>query len=307
MSSSSYTTPTLLPSPAIKPRGAIDEAVTDGARDPRGKVASRLPDWWSELDDDVYHAVAEHIRSCDLPHLGRTSHRWRKMVDAAWPAICSRRFPALPPPMELPTTVLWYVATRGDEDDAIRAFLVTLGHLQREWPDAISATCDGSGINNRVLDLQARSTSLRLPADAALLYVLGARIEGFSPVGTATGDFGPAYHPETPREPWRMTLAWEPLHDAEDAWEPDAWEHDAWEPLHGSDSGESGDESSATAAAAVMGDEGGGSSAIADDDGAPVQVAASSGSAPRLLELQSLTQLQAFWEVQVRSTVRSRR
>ena len=36
--------------------------------------------------------------------------------------------------------------------------------------------------------------------------VLGARIDGASPVGTASGDVGAAgvYEPETPREPWRI-------------------------------------------------------------------------------------------------------
>ena len=188
-SSSTFTTPPLapdcvstsalslhsLPSPALKPRTALllppKSFATDGSL-VKSKTASRLPDRWAELSDDVYHLVAEHVPTRHLPALQRTSQRWRTMIESAWEAICTHRFPPLASPLAVPSSVLWAIATRGDEDDAIGAFLRTLGGLQREWPDCVSASCEG--MNNRLAELRGRARSLWMPADVAIFYVMGA-------------------------------------------------------------------------------------------------------------------------------------
>ncbi len=300
-----------LPSPALKPRATSllplpkSSFVTDHQGNVRGKTVSRFaPDHWSELSDDIYHCVAESVPTHDLPSLSRTSKRWRRMVEAAWPAICERRWPMPRPPLMIPNAVMWAVATRGDDDERIRTFLRTLTYLQREWPDAFCTNCDhAGGINNRLAELRGK-TSWRLPADAALFWLLGASLEGSSPCGTTSGDFGPEYEATTPREPWRVALAWESLASL-----------DSEPPLSLAAAGGAQPQvpvmafqeavlqmaNAADAAADVAAPED-----TAPQSEAPGSIEAASAPAPApavpSYELQSLQMLNEYWEAQVEDT-----
>ena len=60
-------------------------------------------------------------------------------------------------------------------------------------------------MNNRLVELRARECGdFRLPVDAALTFLLGLVLEGVSPVGASSGDFGWSdgvpYAEWTPRE-----------------------------------------------------------------------------------------------------------
>ena len=306
-----------LPSPALKARASsllpVPKSSFVTGQSARSKTVSRLaPDRWSELSDDVYHLVADHVPTRDLPFLARSSKRWQHMVDAAWPAICAKRWPTLRSPLTIPESILWAVATRADEDAAIKRFLRVLAELHREWPDAVSVNCDDAGgINNRLCELRGK-TSLQLPADAALFWLLGASLEGSSPVATTSGDFGPEYEETTPREPWRVALAWEPLGMLDDepavdaaAGTPQTGNAQPLTPVEAFQEAVIQIANTADAAAAVDGavHEGAVAEDAADQEGtesasprAPARVPA---PAPPLYELQSLEMLNEFWEAQV--------
>lgn len=288
-----------LPSPALKPRAEISLpplATLDGnARKSSltphtqpgcaSTLARTREDRWAELNDDIYHAVAEHIPTHHLPSLCCTSRRWREMVESAWPALCERRFPSLPPPLTVPPAVLWPVATRGEEDALIAQFLSAVADLHADWPSALTLTCDEDGINNRLVGLMLRARTLRLPADAALFYLLGLRLDGASPVGMASGDFGPAegqpYSEDTPREPWRLSMGWEPLTSGE------AEDHVTDEQVAGAPPAD------ATQAHTAPSEQASDAAVRAAGSGAAAAPAASAS----LIELQSLAELGSFWEV----------
>ena len=315
-----------LPSPALKARASsmlpVPKSCFVTGQSARSKTASRLaPDRWSELSDDVYHLVADHVPTRDLPFLARSSKRWQHMVEAAWPAICARRWPTLRSPLTIPESVLWAVATRGDEDAAIKRFLQVLAELHREWPDAVSVNCDDAGgINNRLCELRGK-TSLQLPADAALFWLLGASLEGSSPVATTSGDFGPEYEETTPREPWRVALAWEPLGMLVDepavdaaAGTPQAGDAQPLTPVEAFQEAVIQMANTADAAAAVDGTVH--EDAVAEDAAAVEGTASQDHSEtasprapargpapPPLYELQSLEMLNEFWEAQVEDVI----
>ena len=172
-----------------------------------------LVDPFAERPDDLRDLIIEHLPSVQLPQMMLTCKRWHRAIRHAWPALCEARYPTREPYL-MPAQCLWPLATRtAVDDEVIRGFLTTLSALCCEYPDALSTRCDVDGVNNRLCAMLAREP--RMPADAAIFYLLGGSLEASSPVGTTSGDFGPdegrLYHDETPREPWRVTLCWSPL------------------------------------------------------------------------------------------------
>ena len=116
--------------------------------------------------------VLHHIPSTSMPALLHTSKAWARAVTEEWPRVCSRRFASLPE-FALPPSVWWAVATADDaSDESIRALLDVLALLSRDWPGSV-AQDEREGINNRAQVLLQSRHHLRLPVDAALLYLLG--------------------------------------------------------------------------------------------------------------------------------------
>ena len=172
-------------------------------------------------NDDTYQSILMHVEFQDLPNLRLVSSRWAKLVKAVWPAICTEHFP-LPgmtgqrranghedPFWAFTPSLLWAMsAVDGYDRHLIGECIFRLIHLDMSWPGCVKAN---PGANNRLLQLRNLPPRLKLPADVAFFMVLGIEIEAASPIGPISGDFGPEYAEETPREPWRISLMWPEL------------------------------------------------------------------------------------------------
>jgi hypothetical protein len=115
------------------------------------------------------------------PSLRLASSKWASGVWRAWPGVCARRFPPIPS-IDVPPAVLWALAAVDGHDDAgLSACCGALARLERAWPGAVSSHCS-EGVNHRLHTLRALpATHLQLPADAALLMVLGVELEVLPP------------------------------------------------------------------------------------------------------------------------------
>ena len=164
----------------------------------------------------------------DMPAFRLVNKRFAAVFDEEWSGICVRRFPGA---VNLPPDYLWALCTSSyASDESVRVILALLNRIHAEWPDALSTHLDG--INNRWCQLCASfraktgapgassdevlPAGVRLPADAAVLYLLGASFVGASPIGTLSGDFGPEFDADTERELWRVGLSWPPLREEAD-------------------------------------------------------------------------------------------
>ena len=180
-----------------------------------------------------------------MPALRQASKRYAHLIDAAWPLICRSRFcNTAEGGLTLPPHLLWALTASGyAEDEAVQKILALLSRIDTAWPDALST--DAARVDRRweVLRSRWRCSSgsadaatvaaavdaaaaaaprppLRLPADAAVFYLLGASLLSASPIGTLSGDFGPDFEPETEREVWRIGLSWPPLTEEADLADP---------------------------------------------------------------------------------------
>ena len=196
-------------------------AVRPGVSTPVTRAVSRrqravfAPSVLEAANDDVCYLILGQIPSRDLTALRQVSRRWVLLVRRAWPSICLRRFPCFSGIGAIHPSFMWQLAVVDQADEArLFACLCTLAKLERAWPGAVSMRCDEhGGINCRLQKLRSLPANMRLPADAALFMLLGVTINGASPIATISGDFGPEYAAETPREPWRVATMWLPLEE----------------------------------------------------------------------------------------------
>ena len=180
--------------------------------------SSHDADQLSTIGDDLIGSILEQLPTKHMPAMRLVSQRYARLVVAAWPNICRHRFPGA---INLPRRILWSLtARRYAEDEAVKSILALLDRIHESWPDALSR--DDAGVERRWFALRTRwaSTWLRLPADAAVFYLLGASLLGASPIGTLSGDFGPDFDDETEREIWRVGLSWPPLTEEADLTNP---------------------------------------------------------------------------------------
>ena len=186
-------------------------------RSARSRIAVPRFSLFDAVSDDICELILNHLQLKDLRDLRHVNVRWTRLVASAYPRVCRRRFSRVGD-IEIPPAVLWELACMDDVDeDALRMCLSALARLETAWPGAVQT--DRDGIRYRLDHLRvlksrsqysADTQHLSLPADAVLCMVLGVQLEGSSPIGTLTGDFGPDFDEEAHREPWRLALSWPP-------------------------------------------------------------------------------------------------
>lgn len=175
-----------------------------------------------DCNQDVLDAILEALPCWSFPSLKLVNKRWAETVRAGWPGLCARRFPHAHMLPFVSQDLIWLVATNAhsattgaeaDADTVIEHFLSVLAQIETTWHGALQVI-DEPMVVERVSRLRELMSIMHLPADAALMYFLGLRLESTSPMGTISGDFGPEFAHDTPREPWAIGLRWPALDDA---------------------------------------------------------------------------------------------
>ena len=124
-----------------------------------------------------------------------------------------RAFPVLMPALRaarwlhasVAVSILRRCATNESDVAQLVALLRELCWLQAHRSLALSYDVD----DERLAQLLACPPPIRIPADVALFLALGCSIEGDSPIGTLSGNFGPDFETdEDSLHRWRVSLTW---------------------------------------------------------------------------------------------------
>lgn len=140
--------------------------------------------------EDLPGVLILHVLAFATTHalaaLSSTSQGWQDRIRAEWVRLSSSRFPHELLPISIPPHALWFCAKgRAGDDARVAELLRCLCKFQSRWPNAWTFA---DGIDNRLTRLSAALGAVRLPADVALMFVIGGKFSGASPIQDAGED-----------------------------------------------------------------------------------------------------------------------